>query len=183
LYGRLGEEIRQASQALSPVTNVSIDAYWSLGTWKLDDVNVARLYGLFHPFTSSQKLRAYPFGETDEAALLETYASYCARYRHVEGGLQPDDLVVEGIHIAQSILFGIRGRANYLATVPLPALDGSQLEEKVAPARSVSESLPDSPEWWPNQILLKTFGLDLESLRSRFVHEIAGAGKCSELPA
>lgn len=169
-YLRMGANIQNALQTLSIATQIAIDAYWAPQTWELDDVDVASLYGLFYPF-SSGRLRSYPFGEPDEAKLLEAYASYCARYRHLEGGLQADDLVVEGIHTVQSVMFGIRDRANYLATVPLPPSAGGPLATHLTPVPTVSESITESPEWWPNRMLLKIFGLDLESLRSCFVDE------------
>ena len=184
-YLDLGEKIRSALQGLSIATQVAIDAYWTPQTWELEDVDVASLYGLFYPFSSSGRLRTYPFGEPDEAKLLEAYASYCARYRHLEGGLQADDLVVEGIHTVQSVIFGIRGRANYLATVPLPPIGGGPLGTHLTPVPTVSEALAESLEWWPNRILLKTFGLDLESLRSHFVDEdfVRGHGNGNFSPA
>jgi hypothetical protein len=184
-YLHLGGQIRNPLQALSIATRVAIEPYWTPQTWELKDVDVDSLYGLFYPFSSSGRLRTYPFGEPDEAKLLEAYASYCARYRHLEGGLQADDLVVEGIHTVQSVMFGIRDRANYLATVPLPLDGGGPIATHFTPVPTISESVTESPEWWPNRLLLKIFGLDLESLRSRFVDEgfVRGPGNRDFYPA
>jgi hypothetical protein len=165
-YLGLGEEIREAVQALSSAIKVAIDVYWSPQIWKLDNVDRSNLYGLFYPFSSSGRLRAYPFGEPAEDRLLEANGSYCARYRHIEGRLHADDLVVEGIHVAQSILFGICGRANYLATVPLTNSGKEGAEPN--PGLALSKPVADCPEW-AEQILRRIFGLNLESLRLHFI--------------
>jgi hypothetical protein len=169
-YHELGSRVRDVLRRLGMTIGVTMKAYWSPQLEHLDNVPAPELYGLFHPFSSSPRLRSYPLGEPDEDAQLRLNASYCARYRTLEGGLRRDDLIVEGIHIAQSVLLGVRGRASYLATVPLPDRTGRQLQADVAPAVSICQAaVQPSPDWWPNRLAIDILGLDLESLRRNFI--------------
>jgi len=169
-YHDLGSRVDDAVQHLGMMIGVTMKACWSPRLGYLDNVPSSELYGLFHPFSSSERLRSYPFGEPDEEAQLRVNASYCARYRTLEGGSRRDDLIVEGIHIAQSVLLGVHGRANYLATVSLPDRTGRQLQIDVTPAIYIHQAIIQSDHnWWPNRMLVNVLGLDLESLRRHFI--------------
>lgn len=169
-YHELGSRLADSVQRLGAAIGVQLKAYWKPQLERLEGVANMELYGLFHPFSSSPRLRCYPLGEPDEDAQLRLNASYCARYRTWEGGLQCNDLIVEGIHVAQSVLIGVRSRANYLATVPLPAPTGHQLQTDATTTTSISQTFtPQNPDWWPNRLAINIFELDLESLRKILV--------------
>ena len=150
----------------------------------LDDVDPSALYGLFATFSDQAQRRAYPFGEPDEDRILRAYASYCGRYRHPPHGLGSGDLVVEGIHVAGSVLLGVGRRAPYLATVPLPSLlrqEQLMVDDPAVP--SVAEAGKYPSDWWPSRLVERVLGLELHAAQRTLWAELEKASPSETTPS
>ncbi|MFH1469116.1 MAG: hypothetical protein ABIO70_32310 [Pseudomonadota bacterium] len=163
-YLALGPRIQVAAARLGAALGVDLQAHWGSALSPLEGVAVERLYGLFAPFSPSLDRRTYPFGEPDEAEVLRTYASYCARYRQIP--VASGTLLVEGIHVSASVMIGRRADSAFLATTPMPALGESQrLMVDCGAVPDLAAPLPQDPHGWPERLLRGATGLGFEDLR------------------
>lgn len=121
-YEKLGKTIEIIISSLSDSLDVSVSCNISK---KINGGIIKRqnLYGLFHPFTKDPVKAVYPLGDIAEDKIIKGYESYSLRYRYVNSSRVSNNcLIVDGLHLAKSVIIGLDKQGQYIVTSPFPSL-------------------------------------------------------------
>ena len=180
-YFEMGRVLNDVIPKLGAELGVDLTCQWRGELSRDPGIDRSELYGLFHPFSKSAALRFYPFGRPDESAVLEVHESYCARYRAVRPELSQFDLLCEAVYVSRSVQLGSAGTgAAYLATVPVPSIQGHRLPmTDDIEALPVRRALVVPTGWWPDRLLINVFDSTFDEVRELFVRYVEDVTSCS----
>ncbi|QHE60378.1 hypothetical protein FHE72_04475 [Rossellomorea vietnamensis] len=164
-YQTLSSKISRLIDRLSDFLRVHLSATHANHLFE-GEISKRELYGLFQPYTDNPKLKLYPMGVSNEDQILKGYESYCLRYRYPAGDVGKEDLIVDGVHLSQSVILGIEKQAAYIPTLPILSLEANEncfmVDSKNVPTIYDDVSFENVEEW--NSLIEENLGFRFEEI-------------------
>ncbi|WP_034761728.1 hypothetical protein [Rossellomorea vietnamensis] len=164
-YQTLSSKISRLVDRLSEFLGVHLSATHANHLFE-GEISKRELYGLFQPYTDNPKLKLYPMGVSNEDQILKGYESYCLRYRYPAGDVGKENLIVDGVHLSQSVILGIEKQAAYIPTLPILSLEANEncfmVDSKNVPTMYDDVSFENVEEW--NSLIEENLGFRFEEI-------------------